>query len=164
MKRRRRALLKLQKLKELPPSLNKGAVDRALESFIRDSHVLTDGVDAVGVLQQLRDNVAASILFKNSPESFVWAAEENGEVAAWAMTQKRLGIDNTQCYWMTNAWVAKHHRRQPYVKDWFQALKDDAKAQGCAHILIPSSRNSKAYCRFLGGGFHEYLTILKEDI
>ncbi len=157
-------MLKLQKLTELPKSLNPGAVDRALESFVRDSHVLTEGVDGAGVLQQLRDNVAASILFKNSPESFIWAAEENGEVAAWAMTHTSKGIDNRSCYWMTNAWVAKQHRRQPYVKEWFKALKDDAKALGCAHILIPSSRNSKAYCRFLGGGFHEYLTILKEDI
>ncbi len=154
----------LQKLKELPTTLNPGAVDRALESFIHDSHVVVEGVDILGIRQQLRDSVAASVIFKNSPESFIWVAEENGEVAAWAMTQKRLGIDNTQCYWMTNAWVAKPHRFKPYVKDWFQTLRADAKAQGCAHILIPSSRSSRAYCRFLGGGFKEYLTILKEDI
>lgn len=157
-------MLALQKLKELPTTLNKGAVDRALDSFIHDSHLLSDGVDERGARQALCDSIAASIIFKNTPDSFVWLAEEGGEVAAFALTQTKLGVDNSLCYWMTHAWVAKPHRFKPYVKEWFRDMTADAKALNCAHILIPSSRGSRGYCRFLGGGFHEYLTILKEDI
>lgn len=157
-------MLSLQKLNELPKTLNKGAVDRALDSFIHDSHMLSEGVNEQGARQGLCDAVAASVIFKNSPDSFVWLAEEGGEVAAFALSHIRPGVDNAPCYWMTHAWVAKPHRFKPYVKDWFRGMKEDAKALNCAHILIPSSRGSRAYCRFLGGGFHEYLTILKEDI
>ncbi len=155
----------LRKLNELPSTLNTGAIDRALEAFVTDSREIIGRVDPRGALQQLRDSVAAAIIFKNTPSSYFWVAEdEGGEVAAWAMTQCRTDIDGTLCYWMTNAWVAKQHRFKPYVKTWFQSMREDAVRFGCKHILIPSSRNSRAYCRFLGGGFHEYLTILKADI
>ncbi len=158
-------MIPLRKLNALPDTLNTGAIDRALEAFVIDSREIIGGVDGKGALQQLRDSVASAIIFKNSPESFFWVAEDdNGEVAAWALTQVRRGIDNSLCYWMTNAWVAKSHRFKPYVKAWFQTMRDDAIRFSCNHILIPSSRNSRAYCRFLGGGFHEYLTILKADI
>ncbi len=158
-------MLTLQKLNELPKTLKTGAIDRALESFVGDSREIIGRVDPRGALQQLRDSVASAILFKNSPSSFFWVAEdENGEVAAWAMTQVRNDIDGSLCYWMTNAWVAKQHRFKPYVKQWFQVMRADAERYSCKHILLTSSRNSRAYCRFLGGGFHEYLTILKADL
>ncbi len=158
-------MIPLRKLNELPSTLNTGAIDRALEAFITDSREIIGRVDPRGALQELRDCVAASIVFKNSPSSFFWAADDDdGEVAAFAMTQIRKDIDGSLCYWMTNAWVAKPHRFKPYVKAWFQTMREDALRHSCTHILITSSRNSRAYCRFLGGGFHEYLTILKQDI
>ncbi len=156
--------MQLRRLNEVPATLNRGALDRAIENFVADSHSVVDNVSADGLCGELAKCVAASIVFKNSPDSFVWVAEDAGEAAAWAMTQVRKDIDGSKCYWMTNAWVAKQHRFKPYVKEWFQTLRADAKAQGCSHILIPSSRSSRAYCRFLGGGFKEYLTILKEDV
>ena len=81
-------------------------MDRALDSFIQDGHILTDGIDAIGFRQQMRDSIAASILFKNTPNSFVWVAEDAGEVAAFALTQTRPDVDGSLCYWMTHAWVS----------------------------------------------------------
>lgn len=154
----------LRKVNSIPESLNTGAIDRALEAHVRDSREIVGAVDPVGALQALRDGVAGVLIFKNSPETTFWLAEEDGEVVAWAMTQVRKSVDNTLCLWMLNAWVTKKYRFTPFVKESLLMLKADAKRYGCKHILIPSSRGSKAYCRFLGGKFHPYLSILKEDI
>jgi hypothetical protein len=155
----------LRKVNCIPETLNQGAIDRALEKFVVDSREIIGAVDPVGALQALRDGVASIVLFRNSPESFFWLSEgDDGEVAAWAMTQIKKSVDNTLCYWMLNAWVDPKYRFTPFVQESIAKVRKDAKWYGCRHLLIPSSRNAKAYCRFLGGGFHKYLTILKEDI
>lgn len=153
-----------RKLKEIPESLKPGAIDRAIRQFVNDSHVLDVPISKPGLIQQLTDVIASILVFKSNPTTFFWAAEDNGEVVAWALTHVSKDVDNSLCYWMTDAWVDKSLRRTILVRKWLEALKADAKFLGCKHILIPSSRGMKAYCRFLGKGWHPYLTILKEDI
>ena len=156
-------MLAFQKVSEIPKHIEAKAIDEALETFVSEER-MTRGVDLRGYLQGLRDSVASILIFKNSPESFFWIAESDGKVVAWAMTQVKKGVDNQLCYWMLDAWVEKSFRGSGFPKEWLVQLRADAKRYGCRHILIPSTRNAKAYCRFLGGGFHEYITILKEDI
>lgn len=153
-----------RKLNEIPSSFKPGAIDRAIENFIRDSRVTDVPFSESGLKQQLTEAVASILVFKNNPAAYFWAAEHEGEIVAWALTHVSKDVDNSLCYWMTDAWVDKKVRFHPIVKEWFKLLREDAKHLGCKHILIPSSRGSKGYCRFLGKGWHPYLQILKEDI
>lgn len=154
----------LLKLKDIPSSLNPGAIDRAIANFIRDSHVTEVQLSESGLKQQITDTIASIVVFKNNPTAFFWAAEHDGEITAWALTHVSKDVDNSLCYWMTDAWVVPYLRRSPVVKQYLEALRADAKHLMCKHILIPSSRGTKAYCRFLGKEWHPYLSILKEDI
>jgi hypothetical protein len=43
-------------------------------------------------------------------------------------------------------------------------MEADAAASFCKHIIIPSSREPKSYCKFLGQGWHQYVVLLKKDI
>jgi IS1 family transposase len=157
-------LIPLRKINEIPKSLNSGAIDRSIDAFLKDSHVTDVPINAAGLKQQLTDTIASVVVFKNNPTVYYWVAEYEGEIVAWVLTHATKDVDNSMCYWMTDTWVAPQLRRNPIVKTWYQLLREDAKHLGCKHILIPSSRNTKAYLRFLGKGWHEYLTILKEDI
>lgn len=157
-------LTNLRKLNEIPSTLNTGAIDRAIQSFLDDNRMDPGHTNIKGLKQQITDAIASVVIFKNNPSVYFWAAEEDGEVVSWTLTHASKDVDNTLCYWMTDAWVAPTYRTRPIVKEWFQLMRDDAKRLMCKHILIPSSRGSEAYCRFLGKGWHQYLVILKEDI
>lgn len=154
----------LRKVNSIPETLNAGAIDRAINSFVSDCRIDPTSTNINGLKQQLTDAIASVVIFKNNPNTFFWLAEEKGEVIAWSLTHVSKDVDNSLCYWMTDAWVARSYRRTPYPKEWFQAMRTDAKKLMCKHILIPSSRGTQAYCRFLGKGWHEYLKILKEDL
>lgn len=151
----------LRKVKEIPSTLNPKAIDRAVAAFIEQSHA--DNVDKDGYYNQIIENIAAVILFQ-TPGRYFWLAEDGGEVVAWALTHISKDVDNVLCYWQTDAWVDPKWRRKPEVKQWKQLLEDHAKESFCKHILIPSSRGSKAYCRFLGKGWHPYVVLLKKDL
>jgi len=157
-------LTPIRKITDIPKSLNPGAIDRAIAAFVRDSRVDPKTTDLAGLQQQLTDAMASVVIFKNNPACYLWLAEESGEVVAWMLCHVSKEVDNSLCYWMTDAWVHRSLRRNPVVKQWYQLFREDAKRLMCKHILIPSSRNNAAYLRFLGKGWHEYLTILKEDL
>lgn len=157
-------LIPLRKINEIPKSLNNGAIDRAIKSFILDSRIDPAHTNINGLQQQLTDVIANILIFKNAPQNIMWLAENDGEVIAWVLCHVSKDVDNQLCYWMTDAWVDKSTRSHPIVKQWYQLLREDAKRLMCKHILIPSSRNTKAYLRYLGKGWHKYLEILKEDI
>lgn len=157
-------MIPLRKLNEIPASLNTGALDRAIQSYLNDNHLDPTQVNLAGLKQQITDAIAAVVVFKNNPGVDLWVAEEDGEVVSWTLAHVSKGVDNTLCYSMTDAWVTPAYRMKPIVKEWFRTMRTEAKRLMCKHILIPSSRGAEAYCRFLGKGWHQYLTILKEDI
>ncbi len=157
-------LIPLRKINEIPKTLNVGAIDRAIHKFVSDSRINPAHTNIPGLIQQLTDVIAGIIIFKNLPQNILWLAEKDGEVAAWVICHVSKDVDNSLCYWMTDAWVDKSLRGNKEVKQWYQLLREDAKHFMCKHILIPSSRNTKAYLRFLGHNWHKYLEILKEDI
>lgn len=154
-------LIPLRKVKEIPPSLNPKAIERAVAAFVDQSNA--ENVDKDGYYNQLIENIASVLIFKTPSVSF-WLAEEDGEVVAWALTHISKDVDNKLCYWQSDAWVAPQYRGRKLVKQWNALLEEDAKASFCKHILIPSSRGDKAYCRFLGKGWHTYAVLLKKDL
>ncbi len=157
-------MIPLRRVNEIPSTLNTGAIDRALKAYSHDNHLEETGTDLKGFLQQLTDAIAATLVFKNAPHVFVWLAEDEGEVIGWALTHVEKGVDNTLCYWMTDAWVNKDLRCTGWTKRWNEEIQTHAKQLMCKHLLVASSRGNKGYCRFLGEGWHPYLQILKKDI
>jgi hypothetical protein len=152
-----------QRVTELPRHLNPQAIEKAVAAFVRDSRASRVPLDLGGLYNQLIENIAAITVFK-TPGHFFWAACEGGDVVAFALTHVSKDVDNSLCYWMSDAWVDPRWRRQPEVKSWFQQLRQHAKDSFCKHIIIPSSRGVKAYCRFLGKDWHPYVALLKQDL
>ena len=156
-------MIPLRKVNEVPVTLKPKAIETAVASFIQDSHSTDVPLNSDGLFNQLVENIASVCIFKTSGR-FVWIAEDNGEVIAFALSHISKDVDNSLCYWMTDAWVAPSWRRRPEVKGWFQQMRQDAVASFCKHIIIPSSRGADAYCRFLGDGWHPYVVLLKQDL
>ncbi len=150
----------LRKVKSIPATLNPKAIERAVAAFVQQSHA--DNVDKDGYYNQLIENMAAVLLFQ-TPGRNVWIAEDAGEVIGFALTHVAKDVDNKLCYWMTDAWIAPH-MRGTVAKEWHMLMEADAQASFCKHIIIPSSREPKSYCRFLGEGWHQYVVLLKKDI
>lgn len=153
----------LRKVDAIPSTLRPKAIERAVDAFIKESNPYSVPVNSDGLFNQIIENIASVVTFR-VPGRYLWLAEEDGEVIAWALTHISKDVDNSLCYWQTDAWVAKQWRGRPEVKEWNKKLEEDAKANFCKHIIIPSSRNSKAYCRFLGEGWHPYVVLLKKDL
>jgi hypothetical protein len=65
---------------------------------------------------------------------------------------------------VTQTWVHPDYRGKPIVKEWWAEMKARAKQLFCEHLSITSSRNYKAYERFLGDGMKAYATLLKQEI
>lgn len=144
--------------------LQPGAIESAVKAFVEDSHADESGADKRGLYQQTVENIAAATVFKIDNSRQFWLADEEGEVMAYALTHVSKDVDNSLCFWMTQAWVHPILRGSKQVKGWIQLFRAEAKKNLCKHIIIPSSRENRAYCRFLGKGWKPYVTLLKEDI
>ena len=156
-------MIPLRKVNEVPATLKPKAIETAIAAFVREGNPSGVPLNADGLFNQLVENVASVVIFK-APGRFCWIAEDEGEVVGWALTHVAKDVDNSLCYWMTDAYVSPKWRRKPEVKEWFKAMEADAAANFCKHVIIPSSRNTEAYCRFLGKGWHPYVVLLKKDL
>ena len=155
--------MEFRKIFKFPQHLNKGAIERAVEAFVNDSHTLETGAEPQGLYNQTLESMAGILMF-NQDGRQLWMADHEGEVFSYAMAHVSKDVDNKLCYWITQAWVSPKCRRHPVVKAWYEQLRAEAKKLFCKHIILPSSRNEKAYIRFLGKKYHKYVTLLKEDI
>lgn len=148
-------------VQELPKGINTGEVERVVREFVNDAHIPEQ--EKEGLYQQTLEGIAQCLFFKMDGQQF-WLAEQEGEILAYVRTHVAKDVDNQLCYWVTQAWVSPKVRGRRIVKEWFQDLRNEAKRLMCRHIIIPSSRSTKAYLRFLGKKWHVYVTLLKEDI
>lgn len=155
-------LKKIDKLSDL--SLKPRAIEEAVEAFVKDSHTLETKADPLGLYNQTIEVIANATIFAHDDSKQFWVADEDGQVMAYALCHLSKDVDNQLCFWITQAYVAPKYRRTPYVKQWMEQLRAEAKRLLCKHIIMPSSRNTKAYLRFLGHDSHVYCTLLKQDI
>lgn len=155
-------LRKVSNLKDV--KLFPGALERAVQSFIEDSHTEETGANPTGLYQQTIEGIAAATFFRANDSRDFWLADDGGEVMAYALTHVSKDVDNSLCYWMTQAWVHPVMRGSKDVKSWIQLFKDDAKQKMCKHMIVPSSRGIEAYCRFLGKNWKPYVHLLKQEI
>jgi hypothetical protein len=58
--------------------------------------------------------------------------------------------------------VRKDYRGDSLVKDWWEDVRTEAKSKFCRHLMVISSRNGRAYERFLGHGLKVYGELLSE--
>lgn len=139
---------------------NPQSFDKAVLDFVNSSHC---NDDKIGLYHQTLEGVA-NIIINKPTNSFLWLAEEDNNVVAYCLTHASKDVDNKMCYWMTQAYIHPKYRNTGFAKDCLSKLRQHAKDLFCKHILIPSSRSTKAYLRFLGSKWHTYVEILKEDI
>jgi len=146
-------------IKQLPLSLNKKAIERAVSGFVRESHVQGD---PLGVFNQTLESIA-NMTFLGGQGNF-WLAEYQGEVAGYVIARFTKDIDGKLTYWVSQAWASQIFRGQPLVKEWWSVIKEHATKHFCKHLVVVSSRNSKAYERWFGSGIKEYATLMMEDL
>lgn len=141
-----------------------GAIESAVRDFVTDSHTEESGANSDGLYTQTIEGIAAATYLRQNDSRDFWLADQHGEVMGYALTHVSKDVDNTLCYWMTQAWVHPSIRGTKDVKNWIKLFEEDAKRKLCKHMIIPSSRGVKGYCRFLGEGWDLYVTLLKKDI
>ena len=151
------------KLRTYPKRKDIKAIEKAVDRFVKESNRDNTPLDNLGFYTQTLQLIAQAILSKNENSQF-WIALHKHEVIAYSLCNVSLDVDNTLCYWITQTYVNPIARCHPIIKIWRQQLFDEAKRLGCKHIIIPSSRNTKAYQRWLGEGWHPYVTLIKKDI
>lgn len=149
---------------ELHKSIPKGIapqLEKAVEDFIRTSHI-PKGIDFNGFYYQTLKVIAGAGVLNQGGD--LWLGISDGELWTYILAQIGENYDQKLAYTITQAWVRKDQRGQPWVKWAWEKVRQRAKDCFCKHFAVLSSRgNDKAYCRFLGKGFHYYASILKEE-
>jgi len=137
-------------------------IEEAVKDFILTSH-LPDGVDKNGFFNQTLQAMANCTVFGGAGD--LWIGTMNGGLVTYIIAHVNNDYDGRLNYMVTQAWVRKDQRGQPWVKEAWGKVRQRAKDCFCKHFSVISSRGkTEAYCRFLGKGFHPYAEILKEEI
>lgn len=144
----------------LPEGLN-GQIEDAVKDFIKTSH-MPKGVDPIGFYQQTLNGIANAAVLNGGGD--FWLGTCDGKVYAYLLGRITCDIDNRLTYWVNQAWVHKDFRNTPTVKRDWEVVKKRAKDSLCSHMMIVSSRSTKAYLRWLGSAWNVYATTLKEDL
>lgn len=144
------------------PTLRSKAIEYAVERFIEDSRV--KDIDKVGMFNQTIESIAQATMFSANNAQHFWLADNGSEVLAYALAHISKDIDNKLTYTISQAWASPQLRGKKIIKVWWQKVRSEAKRNMCKHIMLPASRHVKPYLRFLGKDYHEYVTLLKEDL
>lgn len=147
-------------VKEIPPSMVP-QVEEGVLDFMKTSH-FPKGIDPQGFYHQTLEAIAQATYLGGGGE--FWLGTIDGQVVIYILGHVGKDMDNRLTYHVSQAWVRKDYRRNPVVKEWWEAIRQRAKNLFCGHLVITSSRNYKAYERFLGHGMHLYATMLKEEL
>jgi hypothetical protein len=150
----------LKLLKENPIHLKERAIETAIQKFIEEVDL---GVDKTGFFNQTLEKFAKGLLFSD-PTMDIWISEKDGDVDGYVVVSIQKDIDNSLCYWISQAWADKNMRANGFTKDCWKKLRERATQLGCRHIVVVSSRNDDAFNRFLGGQFKKYATLLTMDL
>ncbi len=150
-------------VKELPNKKLMKSIEKSVKRFVVESNPEKTPWNDEGLYQQTLHTIAYAITTKESTPQF-WMVEYHNEVLAYAVCHTSVDVDNSLCYWQTQAYVNKKVRHHKIVHLWKEQLFEEAKRLGCKHIIIPSSRETESYKRFLGEGWHTYVTLLKKDL
>lgn len=136
-------------------------IENAVRDFMVSSH-LPAGVDKEGFYRQTLQAIASASYLSQGGE--LWLGVSRGTLWTYILAHVSNDFDGQLAYTVSQAWVRKDQRGKKWVKEAWEQVRQRAKDCLCKHFVILSSRgNDKAYCRFLGKGFHFYASILKEE-
>lgn len=139
-----------------------GSIEVAVRDFMVSSG-LDDTIDKEGFFNQTLQAIAAASYLNQGGD--LWLGILNGRLVTYILARVGSDFDGKLSYTVSQAWVRKDQRGQKWVKEAWKKVRSRAKECFCKHFVVLSSRGkTKAYCRFLGKGFHHYGEILKEEI
>ena len=136
-------------------------IEHAVSCFVAESNQYDVPMDEDGFYNQTLAAVAARGLRGLGGD--LWLALDDGAVAAFALSHTTTDVDNSPCFWITCAYVAPKYRTTALFAESYAVLEAAARAAGSSHIILPSSRSSRAYERKLLG-YHPYVVLLKKDL
>lgn len=147
--------------KAIPEGMNEQFA-RAVIDFMGSSG-LPKGIDKNGFYYQTLQAIANSALLGQGRE--LWLGIKDGQLVTYILASISPDFDGRLAYTVSQAWVREDQRGKRWVKEAWQKVRQRAKDTLCTHFAVYSSKeNTKAYCRFLGKGFHKVSEILKEEI
>lgn len=105
----------------------------------------------------------ASVCSATDPSSSYdfWFVVDENNLLAYCLAEFGPGSDGSNTYYINQAWLHKSIRHKGLVKPWLDEIIASARSRGAEGISLFSSRNPKAYCRFLGKNWHHTTTILE---
>lgn len=147
--------------KYIPPEISR-QLEKAVEDFMVTSN-MPSGLNAESFYYRTLQSIANATYLGGGGE--FWLAISNGELWGYSLCFVSPDFDGKLSYMMSQSWIRKDQRRQPWVKWAISQIRQRAKDCFCSHFAtISTRRNDAAYCRWLGKGFHKYSTILKEEL
>lgn len=110
------------------------------------------------------DHTWEEMLGAVSGQGELWIALQDGKVVGFLLGGYNKEVENEPTYVIKQAWVDPLLRRTSRVKEMLAQVLMNAKSNFCKHVLIVSSRNTRAYLRWLGKGWMPVSTILKGEL
>lgn len=146
---------------KIPPDMGH-PIQQAVLDFISSSG-LPEGIDRKGFYYQTLQAIANSAILGQGRE--LWLGIRDGELYTYILASISPDFDGRLAYTVMQAWVRKDQRGKPWVRDAWKTVRQRAKDTLCSHFVVLSTKkNTKAYCRFLGRGFHKISETLKEEL
>lgn len=133
-------------------------VDNLKETIVRMYH--ESRVDLYLTEKGYADHVWESMVSAIGGQGELWLALQDGRVVGWLLSGYSKEIENQPTFIIRQAWVDPILRRTPKVKEMLGSILVNAKSNLCIHVLIVSSRSTRAYLRWLGPGWKPISTIL----
>ncbi len=147
-------------IKSIPDGMSV-QIESAIVDFMKTSH-LPEGIEQRGFYNQTLQAIANAAILGGGGE--FWIGTINGELVIYTIAYINNDFDGRLAYHVSQTWVKKEYRGKPIVKEWWNAIKQRAKDCLCGHLCLTSSRNPKAYERWLGDGIKHYATLLKQTL
>lgn len=146
--------------KSIPKGLSK-QIEAAVADFVKTSH-LPKGIDPAGFYHQTIQSIAQSAVLGGAGD--FWLGVHEGLVVVYVLAHLGNDLDGRLTYTISQAWVHRNYRGNQIVKAWWLQIKQRARDCFAKHMVIISSRNPRAYERFLGDGMAQYCTMLRQDL
>lgn len=145
----------------VPKNMNE-QFSSAVVDFMESSG-LPQGIDKQGFFYQTLQAIANSAILGQGRE--LWLGIKDGELYTYILAGICPDFDGRLAYTVSQAWVRKDQRGQPWVREAWGKVRQRAKDTLCSHFVVHSTKErTDAYCRFLGKGFHKVAEVLKEEL
>lgn len=147
-------------VKSLPVGLTP-QIEAAIQDFMLTSH-MPEGIELRGFYYQTLQAMANAAILGGGGE--LWLGTIEGELVVYVLAYINNDFDGRLAYHVSQAWIKKEYRGKPIAKEWWAQIKQRARDCLCGHLCLTSSRNPKAYARWLGDGMTYYAALLKQAL